>query len=136
VGVGTGDGAGVGVAVGVGAPVGVGVGVAGRAVVGVAVDPHAARPAATIAAPMMVMSFMSTFTHSTRTRRERLHPGKCVERALPVIDELSRRDDARIPYIAGGLGCPSSLSRSLPGCYCAGPTISSRVSASVKLKSL
>jgi hypothetical protein len=54
--------------VAVGAAVTVGVGVAGRAVGPAGLDPHAATPTAAIAAPMMSVSFMLTFTHSTGTR--------------------------------------------------------------------
>jgi hypothetical protein len=95
------------VAVGTAVGVGVGAGVAVAVGVGaVAVEPHAARPTAAIAVPMMVVSFMSAaapplhrpsswpvqdpsctpsrthdgcHTHSTGTRHRRLHPRKCVE---------------------------------------------------------
>jgi hypothetical protein len=65
VGVGTAVGAAVGADVGatVGATVGAGVGATVRAsvgeTVGATVEPHAARPTSAIAAPMMVLSFMT-----------------------------------------------------------------------------
>jgi hypothetical protein len=60
-----GDGAAVGVAVGVGARVGVAAGAGVRVGVTV-VEPHAARPTAAIAVPMMVVSFMAALTPRLR----------------------------------------------------------------------
>src|ERR1700688_522023 len=90
-----GGGAGVGEGVGTGVAVGPRV---GRAVGVAGLDPHAARPTAAMAVPMMV-SFMSPFTHSTGTRPPRLHPRKCVERpprfASVLIQPRRTLDDSR-----------------------------------------
>jgi len=109
-GAGTGVGEGVATGVAVGARVGRAVGVPG-------LDPHAARPTAAIAVPMMVVSFMSPFTHSTGTRHPRLHPRKCVERPPrqdssvfdfgPIEGDLSNPDGSR--FYTDGRGQPTAF---------------------------
>ena len=66
-GTGVGDGVGTAVAVGAGVDVTVGAGVG--VTLGATVDPHAARPRAAIAVPVMVVRFISASAHSTGTHR-------------------------------------------------------------------
>src|ERR1022692_576438 len=83
-GTGVGDGVGTGVAVGAGVEVTVGAGVG--VTLGATVDPHAARPRAAIAVPVMVVRFMSASTHSNGNTSQQLHPRKCVKHAPRVRD--------------------------------------------------
>jgi hypothetical protein len=80
----------------VGVVASVGVGVAGRAVGGTELDPHAERPTTAIAAPMMVVSFMSAA--SLRIQREHVpqHDGRggatqCKEANVPAARVLCHR---------------------------------------------
>jgi hypothetical protein len=57
----------VGDGIGIGAAVGVGVDATVGLTLGATVDPQAARLKAAITEPKMLVSFMSTFAHSTRT---------------------------------------------------------------------
>src|ERR1700688_4138645 len=112
----TSGGGGAGVGVALGARVGREVGVAG-------LDPHAARPTAAMAIPMMV-SFMSPFTHSTGARPPRLHPRKCVESPprfasvliLPcrTLDDSGRRPAKDVPPLARVAVCRSLHSLPTP----------------------
>jgi hypothetical protein len=65
--------------------------------IGATVDPQAARPTVAIAAPMMVVRFMSALTDSTGTVINGYNRANASNVILRVIDLVSRRDGASLP---------------------------------------